>query len=198
MCSQLLDAERNSLAVIVKVENNHIEALVDLDHFLWVADSAPAEVGDVHQTVYATKVHEYTVAGDVLDHTFEYLTLLQSGDDLALLLFQLGLDECLVGDDDVFVLLVDLDHLELHLLSDILVVVANGLHVNLTSWKEGLNAEHIHDESTLGAALDRSHDDLVVLEGTVDLDPRTVDSCGPVRDDQLTIAVFLLLDENRH
>ena len=195
---ELLDAEGNPLAVVVEVEDDHVEALVDFDHFLRMAHAAPAEVGDVHQSVHTAEVDEHTVAGDVLDDAFEDLTLLQSGNDLALLLFQLGLDEGLVGDHDVLVLLVDLDDFEFHLLADVLVVVADGLDVDLAARQEGLDAEHVDDESTLGAALDRAHDDLVILEGSVDLDPRAVDAGGPVGHHELTVAVLLLLHEHRH
>ena len=195
---ELLDAEGNPLAVVVEVEDDHVEALVDFDHFLRMAHAAPAEVGDVHQSVHTAEVDEHTVAGDVLDDAFEDLTLLQSGNDLALLLFQLGLDEGLVGDHDVLVLLVDLDHFEFHLLADVLVVVADGLDVNLAARQEGFDAEHVDDESTLGAALDRTHDDLVILEGSVDLDPRAVDAGGPVGHHELTVAVLLLLHKHRH
>ena len=94
--SQLLNAKRNALAVVVEVEDHNVQALVHFDHLFWVVHTAPAEVCDVHQSVHATKVDEDTVRSDVLDHTFEYLALFETTDDLTLLLLQLGLDKRLV------------------------------------------------------------------------------------------------------
>ena len=126
------------------------------------------------------------------------MTFLQTGDDLTLLLFQLCLDEGFVGDHNVLVLLVDFHNLELHLLSDILVVVTDWLYINLAARQECLNAEHIDDQAAFGAALDGTHDDFVVLQRAIDLEPSAVDAGRAVRHHELTIAVFLLLNKNRH
>ncbi len=83
------------------------------------------------EAVYAAKVDEYTVRSDVLDRTFEHLTLFELGDDFALLLFEFGFDECLVADNDVLEFLVDLHDLELHSFAYEDVVVADGFHVDL-------------------------------------------------------------------
>ena len=42
------------------------------------------------------EVDEYTVRSDVLDRTFENLTLFELGDDFLLLGFELSLNKCLV------------------------------------------------------------------------------------------------------
>ena len=39
---------------------------------------APREVSDVNKTVNTSKVNEYTIAGDILNDTFEYLTFFKS------------------------------------------------------------------------------------------------------------------------
>ena len=39
--------------------------------------TAPAQVGDVDQAVYAAQVDEYAVRGDVLDGTFEDLAFFE-------------------------------------------------------------------------------------------------------------------------
>ena len=163
MRGQLLDAECNTLAVVVEVQNHNVQALVHFDHLFWVIHAAPAEVCDVYKAVDTTEVHEHTIRGDVLDHAFEDLTLLQAGDDLALLLLQLGLDERLVGNHDILVLLVDLDNLEFHLLAHVLIVVTDRLHVDLASRQECLDAEHVYNQAAFCAALDGTHDDLIVL-----------------------------------
>lgn len=48
------------------------------------------------QTVYAAEVDKYAIRGDILNGTFEYLTLLKLRDDFLLLSFEFSLDECLV------------------------------------------------------------------------------------------------------
>lgn len=65
------------------------------------------------------------------------LTFLKLGNNLLLLLLELGLDESLVGNDDVLELRIDLDDLELHGLANEDVVVADRLYVDL---RAGRNA----------------------------------------------------------
>ena len=93
---ELLEAESDALLLVVEVEDNYIELLVELNHFFGMAYAAPRKVSDVYKTVYAAKVNEYTIGGDVLDSAFEYLAFFEFGDDFALLLFEFGLDESFV------------------------------------------------------------------------------------------------------
>ncbi len=85
----------------------------------------------MYETVNTAEVNEYTVCSDVLDLAFEHLTLLQLGDDLFLLLLELGLDEGLVAYNHVLVFLVDLHNLEFHRLADEYVIVADRTNVDL-------------------------------------------------------------------
>ena len=128
---ELLETESDTLLFVVEVEDNDVELLVELNHFFGMAYAAPREVSDVDETVYATEVDEHTVAGDVLDRAFEHLTLFELGDDFALLLFEFGLDESLVADNDVLEFLIDLHDLELHCLANEDVVVADRLNIDL-------------------------------------------------------------------
>ena len=96
MGSELLQAESDTLLLFIEVENNNVELLVELNDFVGIVYAAPREVGDVDQTVYAAEVDEYTVRSDILNSTFEYLTLLKLRDNLLLLSFEFSLDECLV------------------------------------------------------------------------------------------------------
>ena len=70
MGSELLETEGDALLVLIEVEDNDIEALVVADDFVGIVYAAPRKVGDVDETVNATKVNEYTIRGDVLDRTF--------------------------------------------------------------------------------------------------------------------------------
>ena len=195
---ELLQAESDALLLVVEIEDNDVELLVELDNFLRMVDTAPREVGDVDETVDTAQVDEYAVGGDVLDGSFENLTLFELGDDFALLLFEFGLDECLVADNNVLEFLIDLDNLEFHCLAHKDVVVADRLHVDLRAGEECLDAEYIDDHATLGAAFDVAFDDLVVLESRVDAVPRTCSTSFAVRQDQLAFLVFLVFDEHFH
>ena len=172
MRSELLETQGNTLLVVVEVEDDDLDLLVQLDHLFGVRDAAPAEVGDVDETVDATEVDEHTVAGDVLDHAFEDLTLLELADDLGLLGFEFVLDEGFVRHNHVLELLVDLHDFEFHHAVNKHVVVANGLDIDLATGQEGFEAEHFDDEATLGAALDITIDDLATFVGFVDAVPR--------------------------
>ena len=83
------------------------------------------------ETVNATEVNEYTVVGDVLDGTLKYLTLLKLADELASLLLLLCFEKCLVRNDNIAELLIDLDNLEVDWLINVCIVVTDRLDVNL-------------------------------------------------------------------
>ena len=96
MRSQLLQAKSDTLLLVVEVEDNHVDLLIELNDLLRMRNTAPREVSDVDQTIYATEVDEYTVRGDVLNRTLQDLALLQLRDNIFLLLLQLSLDEGLM------------------------------------------------------------------------------------------------------
>ena len=198
MRGELLQTEGDALLLLVEVEDDDIDLLVELDNLLRIVDAAPAEVGDVDESVHAAKVDEDTVARDVLDRTLQDLTLLELRDNLLLLGLELLLDEGLVRNDDVAELLVDLHYLELHRLADELVVVAYGMNVDLRAGQEGLDAEDVDNHTALRAALDEALDDLLLLEGCVDAVPCLGEAGLLVREDELATAVLDTLDIDFH
>ena len=125
----------------------------------------------MNESVNTTEVNEYTVRGDVLDSTLKDLTLLKMRDNLLALCFELSLDECFVRNDYVTELLVNLNHLELHSLTNEYIVVAYRVNVNLAARKECLDTKYINDHTALSAALDVTLDNLVVLQSLVDVLP---------------------------
>ncbi len=198
MRAQLLQTEGDALLRIVEVEDHDIDLLVELDHLFRMADAAPAQVGDVDQTVHAAQVDEHTVGGDVLDRSFQDLALLELADDVGLLGLDLSLDERLVGNDYVAEFLVDLDDLEFHGLVDVHIVVADGLDIDLAARQEGLDAEHVDDHATLRTALDVTLDDFVFLEGLVDTVPGLDGAGALVGEDELAFLVFRVLHVHFH
>src|SRR4051812_31184704 len=111
MRRKLLHAERDTLLVLVEVENNHFHSLVELENFFRVIDTTPRNIRDVEQSVYTAKIDEYTEVGHVLDNTFQHLAFVEVGEDSCLLLFEIFLDKYLVRYDYVVVGVVDLHHL---------------------------------------------------------------------------------------
>ena len=198
MRGELFQTEGDALLLVVEVEDNDIQLLVELNHFLRIAYAAPRQVGDVDQTVYATQVDEYTIRGDIFNGSFENLAFFKFADDFFLLLFQFSLNESLVRNNDILEFLVDLDNLEFHGLADEYIVVADGLHVDLRTRQEGFDAEYVDNHTALRAALDVTLDDFVVFESSVDAVPRAGCACFLVREDELSLLVFLILDVHFH
>ena len=187
---ELLQTQSDAVLLLIEVEDHHVELLLGLNDVGGIVYATPRQIGDVNQTVHATQVDEHTVVGDVLDGTLEYLTLLELGHDLFLLLFELGLDECLVAHNNIAEVLVDLHDLELHGLVNVVIIVADGAYVDLRTGQEGLDAKYIDDHTTLGAALDVTLDDLVVLKRFVNAVPALGLTCTTVREHELTLLVL--------
>ena len=167
MRSELFETESDTFLVFIEIKDDHVDFLVEFDDFFRMDDSAPREVGDVNQTIYAAKVNEYTIVGDVLNRTFEYLTFFEFGDDFSLLGFEFVFDEGFVRNDHVLVFLVDFDNLEVHGLVNKHVVVADGLDVDLRAGKKGFDAEYVNDETAFGFAFNITGDDLFIFVSLV-------------------------------
>src|SRR5207302_3979592 len=91
--------------------------------------------------VDAAEIDERAVVGQVLDDAGEDRALLQLHEGVLLQLLALLLQEHAAGEDDVAALLVELDDLELELLADQLVEVADGPQIDLAAGEERLDAD---------------------------------------------------------
>src|SRR5690606_12712318 len=131
MWLELLEAKRNSFLVLIEVEYNDVNLLIDLEYFRRMIDTAPADVGNIQQTVNTTEVHKCTEVRNVLDNSFQYLTLFKAGNDLFALFGQVTFNKRLVRYNSILDILVNLDYLEFHRLPNILVVVCDLLDINL-------------------------------------------------------------------
>ena len=96
MWSELFQTESNALLLVIEVEDNDIDFLIELYYLMRIVYATPREVCNVDESVNTAEVNEYTVRSDVLDSTFENLTLFELADDFFLLSLQFGLDESLV------------------------------------------------------------------------------------------------------
>ncbi len=191
MRGELLETQSDAFLAFVESQDDDIDFLVELNHLFRVGDTTPRQVGDMDKSIHAAQVDKCAVRNDVLDGTFDDLTLFELADDLVLLSFELGFNESLVGDNDILVLVVDLDDLEFHGLVNIHVVVANGFDIDLGTRQESLDAEDVDDETAFGLALDITGDNLLVVVGFVDTLPRLEDEGTLVGELELAVGIFL-------
>src|SRR4029078_8584026 len=99
-----------------------------------------AEFGDVEQPVDAAEVDERAVLGEVLDDTLDDLAFLQPLERRLLQGSALLLEEHAARQDDVAALLVELDDLELEVLSEERIEVPHRAQVHLRAGQERLDA----------------------------------------------------------
>ena len=78
---ELLHAQRDALGFAVEADNLHLDGLADLQGIRRMVDAPPSDVGDVEEAVDAAEVDESAVNGDVFDHAFQNLALLEVGDE---------------------------------------------------------------------------------------------------------------------
>src|SRR5207302_6609103 len=74
---QLLHAERDTVGLVVDLDDLDLHGLADGEHLGRVIDPAPGDIGDVQQAVDAAEVDERTVIGDILDHAVDDLAFFE-------------------------------------------------------------------------------------------------------------------------
>ena len=113
--AELLESERNAIALAVELQHADIELVADVDHFGRMTNALPRHVGDVQEAIDAAEVDERTVVGEVLDDALDDRAFLQTLEQLFALLGELALDHRATRDHHVVALAVELDDLELEL-----------------------------------------------------------------------------------
>ena len=194
MRSKLLQAQSDTLLLVVEIKDNNVEFLVKFNNFLRIAYAAPREVSNMDQTIYATQVDKYTIGSDILNGTLKNLSFFELTDNFFLLLFQLSFDKSLVRNNHILEFLVDLNNLEFHCFANEYIVVADRLHIDLRTRQESFDAEYIYDHTTLGTALDESLDNFFVFQSSVNAIPRTSSASLAVRQNELSFFVFLIFN----
>ena len=129
--SQLFQTKSDTFLLVIEVKNNNVQLLIQLNDFIRMIYATPRKISNMDQSVYATQVNEYSVRGDIFNSTFKYLSFFQFRDDIFLLLFQLSLDKSFVRYNNILEFLVDLNHFEFHGLTNIDIVIANRLNIDL-------------------------------------------------------------------
>ncbi len=127
----LLETQRYLLVVFVDTDNHALYLLIEVDHLGRMRYSAPAQVGDVQQTVEAAKVNEYPEVRNILDHTLTQLTDFDLIEYLLLAGLALFLNEFTPGYNNIAPLFIDLEHFTLYFLADESAYIARLADVNL-------------------------------------------------------------------
>ena len=136
---QLLESQRNALTIPVDIEDLDLEILADITHFRGVPDASPGHVGDVKQAVHAAEINERAEVGDVLHHAGANLANLELVLELIPLPGSLLLEDDTPADDDVAATFVELEDLEVVLLTDQILDVVDAPESDLRPGQESVN-----------------------------------------------------------
>ena len=188
----LLETKGNTLTITVELEYDDTKLVTNLEHLCWVVDAAPGHIRDVKKSVETTKVYEGTVLGDVLHDTVEDCALFDILHCLALECLTLLLKESTTGENDVATTLVELDDLELEVLTKELVQVSYGSKIDLRTWKESLDAD-VDRQTTLYAGYDSTFNQLTSFNSNLETVPNLeLDSLvfGEIKEARVGLYVF--------
>ena len=187
---ELLHAQRDAMRVVVDLDDLHAHRLADVEHLGRMVDTTPCNVGDMQQAVDAAQIHERTVIGDVLDHTFNDLTFFKVGHDFMTLFSAALFENRTTRDNDIATTTIHLEDLErlrhAHERGD----VADRTNVDLRTGQEGDSAVEIDSEATLDLIEDDAVDLLAGFESLFELDPAFFAARLVARNDSFTERVF--------
>src|SRR6185312_8381005 len=189
-----LQRQGDTLAVQINLEDLDGDFLADLDNLVRVVDVLPGQLGDVHQAVDATQVHEGTEVDDGGHDARADLALFQLVEERGAHL-RLGLLEPgTAGQDHVVAVLVELDDLGFDLLADVRGQVAHAAHLNQRCGQEAAQAD-VEDETTLDHLDDGAGDDAVLFLDLLDVAPGALVLCALLGQDQAAFLVLLGEDQ---
>src|SRR5262249_8015774 len=159
---------RNALLFLIKLQNDDIEFLLRLDHVGRMLDAAPAQIGQVQQSIDAAEIDEGAVFGDVLDVAVNDLALRERFHQSAALGVQLFFQQRATADYDIAAAAIQLGDPNLEFLAEQAVEVLRGLQVVLRTREECAHPD-VHDETALDAIDDFAGQRFLGFEGGVQL-----------------------------
>ena len=59
--SQLFQTKSNTFLFVIEIKDNYVQLLIQFNYFFRIAYTPPRQVSDMNQTIYTTKVDEYSV-----------------------------------------------------------------------------------------------------------------------------------------
>src|SRR5882762_1396412 len=193
---QLLQAERDALALPVDFEDCDLELLADLHHLGRMRHAAVAHVGDMQQAVDAAQVDEGAEVGDVLHHALPHLIDRQLLHQHVAFRLALGFEQHAARDDDVAAAFVELDDLELEALAEQLVDIRNAAQRDLAAGQERVHTHQVHDDAALDLFHERPGDALVLFVRFADPLPDAHEVGFLFRKHNRAFLVFEVLEED--
>ncbi len=187
---QLLHAERDTVRLVVDLDDLDLHLLADVEHLGRVIDAPPGDIGDVQQPVDAAEVDEGAVVGDVLDHAVDDLAFLEVLHQLLALLGARLFQHGAARHHDVAAAAIHLQDLErlriIHQRRDI----ADRPDVDLAARQERHRAVEVDGEAALHLVEDDALDLLVAAEGLLELAPALLAACLVTRQHGLAERVL--------
>ena len=169
--AQLLEAEGNTVALTIVLEDLDIDLIANVDNFRRMLDTLPSHVGDVQQAVDATQIHERAVVGEVLDDTFDLLTFLQGFQQSFALGAVLGFQNTAAGNDNVVAFLVQLDDFEFELFAFQVSGITHRTDIDQGTWEERTDAVNVDSEAALNLTVDNARNHFLSGESCFQNDP---------------------------
>src|SRR2546426_1148239 len=193
---QLLQAEADTLALPVDIEDFDLDLLPDVHHLGRVRHAAIAHVGDVQQAVHAPEVDEGAEVRDVLHDALPRLADLQLLHQDVALGLALGFEQHAAAHHDVAAPLVQLDDLELEALAQELVDVGHAPQGDLAAGEERIHAHQVHHHAAFDLLDQRARHRLVLLVGLADPLPDPHEVGLLLREDDRAFLILEMLEED--
>ncbi len=190
----LLETEGDALAAHVHVEDLHLDLVAHGDDLGRVVHVAPAELGDVDQTVDAAEIDEGAEVDDRGHSTRQDHALDQLVEHVLALLLAVLLEHHAARKDDVVAIAVHLDDTRLEAITEEHVEVLHAAKVDERRRQEAAEAD-VDDETALDDLDDLALDVLATLELLLDVVPRTLVRGTLLGEDEPAVLVLLLENE---
>ena len=158
--AQLLQAERDTRALTIELQDADFDFIANLDHFRRMLDALPRHVRDVQQAIDSTEIDEGAVIGEVLDRTTHDRAFLQVVHQCSALGGELLLHDRATRHDNVVALLIELDDLEFERLVFQIGGIAHRTHVDQRTGQERADVIDLDGEPTLDTTGDDPDHDL--------------------------------------
>ena len=189
-----LERQGDAFAIHVDIEDLDGDLIANSDNLGRVVDVLPGQLGDVNQTVYATKIDECAEVDDRGNDALAYLALLELVQELGANLGLGLLKPCTTREHNVVAVLVELDDLRFQLLADVRLKITHATHFNQGCGEEPTKTD-IENQAALNDLNNGAGDGLILLFKFFDGAPSALILCTLLRQDQTTF--FVLFGENK-
>ena len=191
----LFQAERDTLALLVNLENLDIDLLLHRQDLTGMIDTTPGHVSDVEQSIDPSEIDEGAEISDVLDDSRAHLGKFDLVHEIRLHLIATLLEKFATTHDDVHPWLVDLDDLAFEITANKLRDISDSSDGDLGSGKEYRYSD-VDQQTTLDLPHDASSYDIAFIVSLDNLFP-ALDTIGfALREHDPAVDLIDLLDED--